>query len=232
MQLKQIQAWTSAYKDFLRSPAADQRLYVWESQRIFQAHWDVDAPNFADMYDRSLDNTHTRRLWKRERYEPKRFMLEAIALAPEMVRQAFLDLFDDSKDLEARVGRFVFYCDELLRIYRETFPGTIETAHYHDDKYEIISLYLAFRYPDRYSFYEHAHFHVLLQRLGSTDLPTSADFGRFCKVMRTLYGFLLQDSDLLAWHRRRLLPEKHYTGESLLLVYDFYRFCSESDVIL
>ncbi len=228
MQLKRIQYYLTAYRDFLQSPVATERLYTWESQQIFQNNWSLEEPDFGEMYDRSLENTQTRRLWKRENYEPKRVMLEFIALEPEMVRQAFQDLFNEEKDVEARADRFVFYCDELLRAYKEKFPRSVENNHYHDDHYAMISLYLAFRYPDKYTLYNHDAFRKLLQQLGSADIPRAADFGRFCKVIRTLYNFIQKEPELLATHQKRLNSRRHYTGESLLVVWDFYMFCSQS----
>lgn len=228
MQLKQIQYQLSVYKDFIKSPKSEARLYAWESQRIFQGNWEIEAKDFGEMYDRSLDNAQTRRLWKRENYEPKRLMLDFIALEPEMVRQAFQDLFNEEKDIEARVDRFVFYCDELLNAYKEKYPLSVENNHYHGDNHAIISLYLAFRYPNIYTLYDHDAFKILLQKLGSPDIPQAADFGRFCKVMRTLYNFIQKDPELLYLHHKRLDPRRHFMEESLLVVWDFYQFCAYS----
>ncbi len=228
MQLKKLQHYLELYRDFLPDARARERLYAWESQRIFQEHWQLDAADFAEMYDRSLDNSQTRRLWKRENYEPKRMMLVLATLTPELARQAFWDLYCEEKDIEARADRFVFYCDELLRTYKEANPRSVENNHYHNDQYAMASLYLAFRYPNRYTLYDHAAFRRTLQLLGSADVPQIADFGRFCKVTRTWYSFLQKDSALLARHRARLDARWHYTGESLLLVWDFYQFCAET----
>lgn len=224
MQLKLIQQYLQEYRKFLTSRAASERLYAWESQRIFQDHWDAEALDFGEMYDRSLDNSQTRRLWKRENYDPKTRMLEFIALEPDMVRRAFYDLFDEAKNVENRVGRFRFYCDDLLNDYKEKYPLSIENRHYHDDNYQMISIYLAFRFPDKYAIYDHQAFTILLQKIGSTDIPQAADFGRFVKVMRTLYNFMQKEPDLLQLHHNRLLPKLHYTSESLLIMWDFCLF--------
>lgn len=227
MQLKKIQQYLLDYKAFLKTPAATARLYAWEALRIFQSHWNTEALDFDDMYDRSLDNSQTRRLWKRENYEPKRMMLAFIKIEQETVRHAFRDLFNETKDIEGRVDRFVFYCDELLRLYKEQFPLTVENNHYHADQYQMISLYLAFCYPAQYTLYDHEAFKMLLQNLGSPDIPKAADFGRFCKVMRTLYNLMLKDTDLIALHQKRLDAKRHYPDESLLIIWDFYQFAAQ-----
>lgn len=226
MQLKKIQQYLQEYKNFLTSPAAQERLYAWESQRIFQEHWDVEARDFGEMYDRSLDNSQTRRLWKRENYEPKKRMLDFITLEPEGVRFIFQDLFNEEKSVENRVDRFVFYCDDLLQAYKEKYPRSTENRHWHDDNYQMVSLYLAFRFPAQYTIYNHDAFIQLLQKIGSTDIPQAADFGRFVKVMRTLYNFLQKEPEILQLHQNRLHPKRHYLGDSLLIMWDFYLFCA------
>lgn len=228
MQLKRIQHYLQQYRKYLSTPKAkEQRLYIWESQRIFQQNWDMDADDWPAMYDGALQNSQTKRLWKREAYEPKRMMLELARMQPDFVRHMFFDLFNEEKELEGRVGRFVYYCDMLLQEYKDKHPRSIDNNHYHDDDYGMVSLYLAFRYPDQYTLYEPDAFRQLLQKLGSGDIPRANDMERFAKVMKTLYKFMQKEEGLLERHRRRLMEGAHYTGESLLVVYDFYKYCTE-----
>lgn len=230
MQLKRIQHYLRQYRKYLStSKAKEQRLYIWESQRIFQERWDMDADDWPAMYDRAFQNSQTKRLWKRHAYEPKRMMLELARMQPDFVRHIFFDLFNEEKSLEGRVGRFVYYCDMLLQEYKDAHPRSIDNNHYHDDDYQMVSLYLAFRYPDRYTLHEPAGFRLLLEKLGSPDIPKANDMERFAKVTHTLYNFMQKEEGLLALHRRRLVEGLHYTGESLLVVYDFYRYCTDVD---
>ena len=149
MQLKTLQRLLQEFKHYLSSPKAEDHLHIWTAQRHFQDHWDLDAPDLAAMYDESLYNRQTKRLWKRESYEPKQVMLKLIRLEPDFARQMFSDLFQEDYSVDGRVGRFVFYCDELLKGYKDAKPHSIENNHYHGD-YWMPFLYLAFRYPDRY----------------------------------------------------------------------------------
>jgi len=227
MQLKLIRQQFEAFRQYLQSRRGQKRLYIWESQRIFQENWDLQVPDLAAMYDSSLENSQTRRLWNRENYEPKRMMLEFIRLAPDFVRSMFRELFDESKSLDLRCSRFVFYCDELLENYKKEYPHRIENNHYHDDDYHMVFLYLAFRYPDRYALYDFQAFFNTLKKLGVAQLPPTNDVERYAKVTRTLYNLMQKEEGLMQLHRKRLRPE-HYAGESYLLVYDFYVFCGAS----
>lgn len=225
MQLKQIQHYFGEYRNYLNSrPARSERLPIWESQRIFQENWDKDAANWPEMYDRSLQNSTTKRLWKREAYEPKRMMLELMRMQPDFTRHIFADLFNEDKSLEGRAGRFVYYCDTLLQAYKENNPRSIDNNHYHDDDYRMVSLYLAFRYPGRYAYYEAAAFRQMLEKLGSTQLPEANDLERYAKVTQTLYKLMAKEDGLLEQHQQRLQPGVHYTGESRLAAWDFCKF--------
>lgn len=225
MQLKQIQHYFGEYRNYLKSRAAkNEPLPIWESQRIFQNSWDKDAADWPGMYDRSLQNSTTKRLWKREAYEPKRIMLELMRMQPDFTRHMFTDLFNEEKSLEGRASRFVYYCDMLLQEYKEKNPRSIDNNHYHDDDYQMVSLYLAFRYPDRYAYYEAPAFRKMLEQLGSTQLPETNDIERYAKVTQTLYKLMSKEDGLLELHQRRLQTGIHYTDESRLVIWDFCKF--------
>lgn len=224
MQVKKIQEAFQQYRKFLGSPAAEDRLYLWEIQRHFQENWDLKADDLAEMYDRSLQSKHTRRHWRRENYEPKQMMLGFMELDEQYLRQVFKDLFNERNEISGRVDRFVFHCDQLLQEYKRKYPRSIDNNHYHDDGYQMISFYLAMRHPAAYTLYEGKTFVRLLEILGTRNIPQFDDFERFCKISRTLYKLMQKEEDLLELHRARLNPERHYMEESLLVVYDFYQF--------
>jgi len=162
MQVKKVQEYFQRYKAFLKSKRASQHLYIWESQKIFQENWDLEAIDLAQMYDQSLQNSHTRRLWKKERHAPKEMMLKFANMQPDFVRQMFRDLFYEGISAEGRCARFIFYCDQLLEEYKKQNPHSIDNNHYHEDDYWMISLYLSFRFPDQYCLYVPEKFRYLL----------------------------------------------------------------------
>lgn len=231
MQLKRVQHYFGEFERFLRKQEAEDRLYIWESQATFQENWHNEALDWSVMYDKALQNSTSRRLWKREAFEPKRIMLLFLEMEPDYVKQAFRDLFNEAKSIDARMDRFVFYCDELLRMYRERHPHSIENNHYHGNDYDIISLYLAFRYPADYAPYSLERLINLLRKLGVGNLPQANDPVRYYKVMRTLYKLMQKEEGILQAHRKRLESGPYYRGESLLLAYDFIYFVTSERYI-
>lgn len=223
MNLRLLQTHIQAFHRHLETAGDFPLLFAWESQLIFQETWDLDAEDFGAMYDASLQNSTSRRLWKDERYAPKEQMQLFIEAYPDFVREMFKDLFNENKDVENRIDRFLFHCDELLREYRETHPDWIETRHYHED-YRMISLYLAFRYPDQYALFDDMVFRRFLKMTQAKDLPQVADPGRFFKVMRTVYNLLSKEEGLLSAHYQRLDPSTHFMGKSLLLALECVQY--------
>lgn len=227
MQLKKVRQYIERYPDFLKSRAAGENLYKWESLAVFQQNWNLAATDFVSMYDSSLENSTTRRLWKRDNYDPKGMMLKFIKMESEYVRHAFTDLFTEHKDIEGRVDRFVFYCDQFLEQYKEENPLKIDNNHYHGDNYGMISTYLGFRFPENYTLYEPQIFEKALRNMGSLDVPKINDIGRFFKVSRTLQKMLKQNDQVVKMHAKRITDRRLYKGETLLLAHDFMWAISE-----
>ncbi len=225
MVLSKIQTAISEYSDWLQQIRFHPFVYKWESVQEFQAHWNPDDPDPAAMFDRCLQNSETRRLWQTENWYPKRMMLEFWRFDPRTVRAMFDDLFAETRDVEARIGRFLFGCDELLRDYKRAHPTSVENNHYHGD-YRIIALYLAFRYPDQYAPYDFEVFRQALVLFQARDIPRQNDVGRYFKVLRTLMTFLEKDPAVGQRMQAHLHARRHFPGKTLLLAEDFCRFAA------
>jgi hypothetical protein len=221
MRLKDLQDALSEYRSLIARKGAGQWLFLWETQRIFQENWDLDAPDLAAMFDRSLESTQTRKMWNRDNFYPKRMMLQFMRQQQEFTRQMFAGLFREDISIEGRASRFVLYCDELLQDHLERNPTEKVFAHYHDDEYQTIFLYLAMRWPEMYTCYDFGAFIATLRRIGAQDIPLTHDLERFVKISRTLFQLMQKDEALIAAHQRRLLPGRDYMGASMLLVFDF-----------
>lgn len=224
MNLQKIQDYIVQFKRHLKGNQKEATLYRWESLQNFQLNFNLETTELTQMYDKSLQNTQTVRLWKDRQYFPKEIMLLFCQLQPEYVKFAFTDLFNEEKSIAGRMDRFIFYCEELLKAYKEKYPLKIENNHYHH--YPIISLYLNFYYPEQYALYDFTIFKKTMINLGSRDIPKLNDIERFFKICRTLDKFLAKDEEIWTLHLRRLHPTKHFQGKSLLLVNEFCEMIS------
>lgn len=225
MLLAKIQSSIIAYNNWLHKQRHHPRAFWWETVQHFQAEWNPEAADPAAMFDRCLQNSETRRLWQAESWEPKRVMLAFWRFDPGTVRLLFEDLFNETRELEARIGRFLFGCDSLLRDYKQAHPTSVENNHYHDD-YRMIALYLACRYPESYAPYDFSTFKQALVQLGARDIPERHDVVRYFKMLRTIQNFLEKDPEVLPALQRLLDPRRHFQGKTLLVAADCCAFLS------
>jgi len=224
MKLESLNRLRDLYKEHLKQPLYPVDLLQWEVLKNFYDHWDPESENFVEMFSQSLQSNISRRLWKNERYLPKEMMVRFIKMDADYVRFAFRDLYNEKYDVENRVDRFIFHCDELLRIYKKKNPLSIENNHYQD--YSIISLYLALKYPEKYARYSYSALKRFLEVSGSLNLPKHNDIGRYFKILKTIDTILSKDEELIKIHPKRLDLRTHYTGKTIFMAADFIFFSS------
>lgn len=150
------------YKQNFVSTQWGNEKYKWEAAKWFQDNWDVNAQNFPEMLNRSLDKTFN--LLASSNNFPKGMIVGFAKAAPEEVRAMFIALFDESKDVYERMNAFKLQSSILLEKY-----GNGAAQHY---QYEnAISTYLWLRYPDiEYTF--HAFCKIVIRNASYTALRT------------------------------------------------------------
>ncbi|MEM6772207.1 MAG: hypothetical protein AAF597_16655 [Bacteroidota bacterium] len=228
MQVPKIKAAVVAFRDFLTTEGAEALLPVFETQQNWQTHFNVEAKDSAASFDAALDSKTNRRHYRRGGYDPKRAMLTLMRWEPDFVREAFRDLFCEERDLEGRIGRFGFYVNELFNRFRDARPKDKTPSHYHDDDYNMVSLYLMGQFPEVYAPYATELLQNICEKLGAKTIPPAADFPRYTKMLTTLRRFLTEDEEVMA-NYQKLLREQDYQGESALLVWMFFKAVGEGE---
>ena len=146
------------YKQNFVSKLWGEEKYKWEAVKWFQDNWDVNAPDFAEMLNRSLDKTYN--LLASANNFPKGMIVGFAKSAPEEVRAMFLSLYDESKDVYERINAFKMQSTVLLEKY-----GNGAAQHY---QYEnAIMTYLWLRYPDKYYIYKFGEVKTVASELES-----------------------------------------------------------------
>lgn len=210
-------------KHLKTSNQADEPLMFWETQYHFQKSWDIGNQDLLSMYSSSLQNTQTKRYWKREQFTPKESMELLIAFDPEFVRMMFNDLFNEEKDLSSRIDRFIYYCDDLLSRYKSETKAKINN-HYHN--VEFVYFYLAMRYPENYAVYNHVDFKDTLQVFKAVNIPEVIDPDRFAKTSKIINKFLPEDINSII--NRKLNNPLFFSDKSLLPITYFCYYCSRN----
>ncbi|WP_116105063.1 hypothetical protein [Lewinella sp. IMCC34191] len=225
MQVPKIKTYVREFTDWMLTDEAQEYLPYWETQQNWQDHFNVEAKDLAASYDAALDSKTNRRHYRRGGYDPKRSMLAIMEWEPDFVRDAFRDLYSEDRDLEGRIQRFVFYINELFNRYRDAKPKARIPTHYHDDDYQIVSIYLMGQYPDKYAPYSTDLLQTICTKLGAKSVPPAADFPRYTKLLQTLRPFLHEEEVLKNY--REVLRDIDYQGDSALLMFWFFKYVEQ-----
>lgn len=180
------------YKQNFVSKLWGEEKYKWEAVKWFQDNWDVNAPDFAEMLNRSLDKTYN--LLASANNFPKGMIVGFAKSAPEEVRAMFLSLYDESKDVYERINAFKMQSTVLLEKY-----GNGAAQHY---QYEnAISTYLWLRFPDKYYIYKFGEVKTVASELESDyhfKKGAYADNIRnFLKLYDEISAVLKEDTELV-----------------------------------
>ena len=217
-----------AYKqNFVAKQWGDEK-YKWEAVKWFQDNWDVNAPDLAEMLNRSLDKTFN--LLASNNNFPKGMIVGFAKSAPEEVRAMFIALFDESKDVFERMDAFKMQSSILLEKY-----GNGAAQHY---QYEnAISTYLWLRYPDKYYIYKFGEVKTVASELESDYRFKKGAYAdnirNFLKLYDEISAALKEDTELVNLFQSQLTDTCYPDPELKTLTIDvgFYisRYYSQKD---
>lgn len=163
IDLEKLKAVLIDYKRNFVSQQWKNERYKWEAVKHFQDHWDVNAPDFAEMFTKATDKTYN--LLASMNNFPRSMIQEFAAADAEAIRAMFINLFDETKDLAERVEKFQSDAETLRAKYDD---GTWK-QHYQNPN--SISTYLWLRYPDKYYIYKYSECRAVAKELGSDFVP-------------------------------------------------------------
>jgi len=218
MKVELIRKRLSSLGEKLNNSEPYAEAYKWESLRNYKSNWDLSAIDMVQMYDQSFNSKMSNRLWFADQYEPKKIMLEFIKLQPHFVADMFRDLLNDNKDLMMRISRFIYHCDDLLRILQKKDDRYYD--HFHGD-YKMISVYLTFHDPEKYTFYDYDVFLKYMKDIEATKLPMKNELPKFFTLMRSVYNnFLIKDQSLLETYEAKFKEIEMQPELNMLMVHD------------
>ena len=159
---QKLSAVLAAYKEYFPEHFKDE-MYKWEAIKQFQDHWNIHAGNFADMFMEATAKTIN--LLANMNNYPRGMIKSFATVDPEAVRAMFMDLYDENKDLAARIDQFMGSAEELRAKYDD---GTWK-QHYQTTN--AISTYLWLKYPDKYYIYKYSECRAIAKELESDFIP-------------------------------------------------------------
>jgi len=218
MKVDLIKKQLSHLNEKLGSDDEYSESYKWESLNNYTQNWDLSALDLINMYDNSFKSNISNRLWFADQYEPKRMMLEFIKMQPHFVMDMFRDLLNDKKDLMMRINRFIYHCDDLLRMLQKKDDQYY--SHFHSD-YRMISVYLTFHDPEKYTIYDYSAFKNYMKNIGAQKVPMENELPKFFTLMKSLYtNFILKDETLLKTYETIFKEEQIKPQLNMLMAHD------------
>ena len=209
------------YIQRLTTKSTKELQYYFDVFTHFSEHWSLDELDFLHVFEQSFKSNISVRLWKRDDFYPKEMMLQFIQRDREFVRQMFRDLFQDQKDLQLRVNRFIYHCDILLQEIKRDSKKIYD--HYHSNL-EMISLYLSFNRPQMYAPFQKNLMLPYLKRLESIKSPPMETFEQYQKILKTTGILLAKDSDLTSKLNQIYGLEHCLEKAPSLVAFDFAKY--------
>ncbi len=215
---------TSAIEEFKRAAQRDLKWLGGYKQDVllqYNSHWDLTQLDLASMFEKSLYSETTGRLWGGSRYSARESMLAFLRLDSHFVRAMFRDLFQEEKDLSLRVQRFTEHAALMAKEMHLREKQWID--HHHD--LQMVSLYLALRFPAKYTLFDYPIFEKSLLQMGSRSVPAAFEFGKFTVLSQAIYKMMLKDEEL-----QSLYQQEHPEGWSpnTMMVHDLYEYIAEN----
>ena len=213
-------------RNFVSKQWGDEK-YKWEAVKCFQDNWDVNANDFAEMLNRSLNKTSN--LLASINNFPKGMIVELAKAYPEEVRAMFIALFDERKDVFERMDAFKMQSDVLLKKH-------YKPQHYQSEN--AISTYLWLRFPDKYYIYKFGEVKTVSSKLESDYLFKKGAYAdnirNFLKFYDEISEVLKEDAELVNLFHSQLTDTCYPDPELKTLTIDvgFYisRYYSQDDV--
>lgn len=120
-------------------------IYKWKAVKLFNENWNIENKDILDTISRSFEEAGN--LLSSNMYFPFGMLKGFAEKEPNTIREMFNNLYDENKDLEKRINEFINSSNELLNKYWDSSKNHYQDLH-------AISVYLSFKYPDKYYIYK------------------------------------------------------------------------------
>ena len=197
--------------------------YKWEAVKHFQDYWDINAPDFSEMFAKATKKTDN--LLGSLSY-PREAITNWSKKNPELFRDMFEDLYDESKDLYLRVKNFMSSAESY---HKELNDGGKQ--HYQNTN--AISTYLWLRYPDKYYIYRYSTARAFARVLKYPEVPKkSSDPNEMLKAFKMyneIRDVIKSDNELINLVKTSLTGSCYSDPEFITLTGDIGYYISKSE---
>ena len=216
----------SAYKlDF--EHIHKEEIYKWKAVKHFQDNWDENAADFPAMLDHALGKAGN--LLVSRNFFPKSMICTIAKKDPEVVRSMFISLFNESRSVTERIENFI----ESAEVLRLKYGGGSWKSHYQTTN--SVSIYLFFRYPNKYYIYKYRKFKDFASKIDYSIVPkmgNAEEVQNYFAMCNEVLEIIRQDNELLNTSKNRLTEEDYSDDNFHILTEDIVYFGSGKQVNL
>ncbi len=137
------------YIEIKEEKGHEDEFYKYDAVQNFQDNWNPEAKTFHEMLEKAL-NKYVNLMY----YQSYNNILTLAEKYPEKTKELFLFLFDENKPLKERIEYFNKETDNLIQKIDPSWNA------FQDER--AISVYLAFRYPNKYFFFKDSYYKAYL----------------------------------------------------------------------
>lgn len=210
------------YKVYLEDTQNKDENYKWEAIDHFQRTWDIDGEDFqkmfADAFRKQSNLFYQNSLG---------FITKAVKHYPEEVKEIFKVLYDENFDLKERLRTFQETAENLLLKVQEA-TGKKKLNHQQDER--TLSVYLSFRYPEKYYIYKNSFYKGYCRLINIDPVSAGKKYQHYISLADDLKNnYVLKDEELLAIHKF-INPNLGWDDTNLIVQNIMYRmFYQESN---
>lgn len=203
---KAIKNLISEYKEHIRQNGIDNEIYKWKLVNKLKGQPDVNAEDFEKSIELIFpsNNNMAYKL-------AGATSIRMAKLNSENYKLCLLNLFNEDKPLEVRVKNFLA---ESKEIYEAT-EG--KNSSHHDER--TLSVYLTFKYPEKYIFYKSEYYEKYCRYLDIKSKEPGQKFAHYLELIKDLSeNYIQKDVELLQFVDSRLNTDDCYPDKNRFIL--------------
>ncbi|OAD90279.1 hypothetical protein A7A78_06950 [Aequorivita soesokkakensis] len=182
--------------------------YKWEAINHFQKHWDIEAIDFNAMFLESfkqVGNLLYQNSWG--------YIRSLTANFPEETREMFRELYDESEGIGIRIKNFQKQAKDLVPRVKEAL-GKTKINHQQDER--TISVYLSFKFPEKYYLYKSSFYTQLCNQLHIKPVETGRKYLHYLKLVDDLNEQYISTNQDIQQIHQEIYPKTSWNDDNLI----------------
>lgn len=135
--------------------------YKWVAVKWFQEHFDIEAPDFSEMFKDAIWKTVN--LLASVNNFPGSQIINFAKEYKEETRSMFRSLYDETMDLQTRIDEFKQESIEIVAKHNNANPDNLWGQSFQNEN--AISTYLWLQFPDKYYIYKYSEYKAVAEEL-------------------------------------------------------------------